>query len=191
MSTTERLQAICELLVTPLPSSILQTHPNDLFLNSGIPDEWCAWWHWAAAHDEGELETKWMKLVRYYNRPTDCPSQSQTSMTTAITGSLIDIPPDLRSLIDDIRVLQLDRSLFVPDGEYRYQLYPARNVRMHSLLPTDCNPFLRAQLHTVRVMLAQREPVMHPKLRDHGQGTACPRRKTTRSLICLHSWQTC
>lgn len=135
MSTT-RLRAICDLLASPLASSILQTHPNDLCGNYYPPDEWRAWWDWAGRDEGGGLEAKWIKLVRYYNRSVG--SDPQTHLPTSVASSVdkkIDIPDNLVSLIDEIRALQLDRSPFVHKCELLSRLQCAHN----SEFPDDSN----------------------------------------------------
>ena len=110
--------------------------------------EWCAGRHWAAAYDEGLGEPKWLKLARYYNRPADCRPQMQSSIATAIVSSPGEIPSDLKSLIDDIRALQLDRTPFVSDGECINTNVWISLARTHSVHSHNSDLFLPVQLQT-------------------------------------------
>jgi pullulanase/glycogen debranching enzyme len=101
----ERLHQIQAVLTTPLASSILGTHPNDL-LSTGhwitdveVSSEWRGWWDWAADERNDDLEEKWIKLVRYYNKTHTVSVQKPS-----------DIPEDLARLINAIKSLQLDRT---------------------------------------------------------------------------------
>lgn len=98
----ERMWKIHNLLSTPLVSSILQLHPNDLFQHStskiSVPEEWNGWWEqWAAT------PARALRLIQFLNF-ADSPAKS--------SGDNVDdvIPGELKQLLDDIRSLQLERS---------------------------------------------------------------------------------
>ena len=86
---------------SPLVTSLLTTHPNQVTLGGGVPDAWSSWWDWAAEYDQGQ-PPKWMQLLEYYCRPVEKgdPSPSIPSWQ---------IPPQLCGLIDTVRDLQLSR----------------------------------------------------------------------------------
>ncbi|KAF7977684.1 hypothetical protein HWV62_2928 [Athelia sp. TMB] len=92
-----RLTQIYALLQSPLASSILATHPNDLVEESDVPSEWDWWSSYGSdscPQDEtgGDNEEEWVDLVNHYNG---------TGTRTAYT--------ELNKLVDQIRVLELTR----------------------------------------------------------------------------------
>lgn len=80
------MDAISDLLSTPLVRSILEVHPNDLALNfvpgnfndngnenNMIHPSWQSWWDWAAGSVNTRMRTtsthskaRWVDLVHYY-----------------------------------------------------------------------------------------------------------------------------
>lgn len=109
---TQRLLSIRALLVNPLASSVLRTHPNDVWrfddqdMEKGVCVEWRGWWDWAASSCPDDGEENWITLVRYYNRPF----HQDTDADREILRRYEYIPEELSNLIDSIRTLQLERS---------------------------------------------------------------------------------
>lgn len=98
---------IYDRISSPLVTSLLTTHPNQVTLDGRTPDLWSSWWGWAAEYDQ-ELP-KWQQLLSYYCRPIESPAENGG---LEISGF---IPAELRLLIDTVRNLQLDREpLSVP-----------------------------------------------------------------------------
>lgn len=92
---------IYDRIASPLATSLLTTHPNQVTLDGGTPDLWSSWLGWAAEYDQ-ELP-KWQQLLSYYCRPTESPTESASLETPE------SIPAELRLLIDTVRNLQLSR----------------------------------------------------------------------------------
>ncbi|KII86564.1 hypothetical protein PLICRDRAFT_43197 [Plicaturopsis crispa FD-325 SS-3] len=67
-STAKPMLAIRDLLVSPLASSILNTHPNHISTTEFmLPVPWLPWWDWAADLRADDAENpKWLELVRMY-----------------------------------------------------------------------------------------------------------------------------
>ncbi|KAI6027554.1 methyltransferase domain-containing protein [Pisolithus microcarpus] len=107
---------IYDRIASPLATSLLTTHPNQVTLDGRTPDLWSSWLGWAAEYDQ-ELP-KWQQLLSYYCRPTESPTESasletpesvspfQTSLPSIMPTI---IPAELRLLIDTVRNLQLSR----------------------------------------------------------------------------------
>jgi hypothetical protein len=91
------MESISHLLATPLVSSLLLTHPNDLYQSAvSVPPSWRSWWEWAASPSESD-EPKWKILFQYYT-------------ANAHSGEPTSLPNDLCRLLDDIRRLQIPRN---------------------------------------------------------------------------------
>lgn len=101
-SSTARMLEIYDRISSPLITSLLTTHPNQVTLDGDTPDLWSSWWDWAAEYDR-EMP-KWQQLLSYYCRPTESPAESRGQ---EISGSIV--PAELRFLIDTVRNLQLSR----------------------------------------------------------------------------------
>lgn len=100
-SSITRMLEIYDRIASPLATSLLTTHPNQVTLDGGTPDLWSSWLGWAAEYDQ-ELP-KWQQLLSYYCRPTESPTESASLETPE------SIPAELRLLIDTVRNLQLSR----------------------------------------------------------------------------------
>lgn len=100
-SSIARMLEIYDSIASPLATSLLATHPNQVTLDGRIPDLWSSWLGWAAEYDQ-ELP-KWQQLLSHYCRPTESPTESAS---LEISES---IPAELRLLIDTVRNLQLSR----------------------------------------------------------------------------------
>ncbi|KAJ7465308.1 methyltransferase domain-containing protein [Mycena latifolia] len=86
------LDAVREFVTSPLVSSLLHTHPNDL---AGCRAAWPfrePWWAWAS----DTLTCRWLQLLEYYTDPTQ-----RTEW---------DIPVEFRQLIDQVGALALPRN---------------------------------------------------------------------------------
>lgn len=136
---SSRLLACREFLGQDLAQRILNSHPNDLALSyaaslsrestpskssQGIPIEWIEWFNWAAGPLESTEEPKWLSLVRYHN--TGLTSTNGVSSTddnpTEAPELKAQIPDTLKSLIDGIKALTLDRSPLPFDIKYHQDL---------------------------------------------------------------------
>lgn len=106
-SMVARTLEIYDRISSPLVTSLLTTHPNQVTLDGRTPDLWSSWWGWAAEYDQES--PKWQQLLSYYCRPIESPAENGR---LEISES---IPAELRLLIDTVRNLQLDREpLSVP-----------------------------------------------------------------------------
>ncbi|KAJ6584659.1 methyltransferase domain-containing protein [Mycena capillaripes] len=87
-----QLHAVRELVTSPLVSTLLFTHPNDLVVSRPSSPFQEPWWAWASATVPG----RWMQLLEYY---TDSAQRTEW-----------DLPAEFRQLIDQICALTLPRS---------------------------------------------------------------------------------
>ena len=93
--TTTTTTTIARLLDTELVASLLRTHPNDI-CSLPVPESWQSWWSWASCPSS---RPRWIDLVQYYTADDDDDERPR-----------LDIPDDLRTLLDNIRRLQLPRN---------------------------------------------------------------------------------
>ena len=110
---SNQASSIVKLLNSPLASSILRIHPNDVLksplsdissLNGlDVPDEWSHWWDWAA-----EKEKAWIELARLCR--ADQPGLTQWK----------DTPDELLALIEDVNktVLPRDPCEYISDHNF-------------------------------------------------------------------------
>ncbi|KAI6042619.1 methyltransferase domain-containing protein [Pisolithus marmoratus] len=75
-SSTARMLEIYDRISSPLITSLLTTHPNQVTLDGDTPDLWSSWWDWAAEYDR-EMP-KWQQLLSYYCRPHSLHAASKT-----------------------------------------------------------------------------------------------------------------
>jgi len=81
-------------LTSPLVSSLLHCHPNDIAVDGPSP-EWGAWWKWAAGDP-----ARWKSLVPGW--PHD--------QGLGISDSNLDIPVELKQMLETIEQLSLPRT---------------------------------------------------------------------------------
>ncbi|KAJ7134339.1 methyltransferase domain-containing protein [Mycena epipterygia] len=86
------LDAARELVTSPLVSTLLYTHPNDLGVSRAAWPFREPWWAWAA----DTTTCRWMQLLEYYNDPAQ-----RTEW---------DIPVEFRELIDQVCAMALPRN---------------------------------------------------------------------------------
>ncbi|KAH0832235.1 hypothetical protein J3R83DRAFT_13209 [Lanmaoa asiatica] len=92
---------IVNKISSPAIASLLSIHPNDVTLHGQeLPSQWSPWWAWASDYalvHPGHAPA-WLQLMHYFTRPCgdDRPK--------------VDIPPELCSLVDSVRGLQLQRA---------------------------------------------------------------------------------
>ncbi|KAG9315534.1 hypothetical protein JVU11DRAFT_3154 [Chiua virens] len=112
---------IVDTISAPAIASLLSIHPNDVTpVHHQRPSHWSTWWTWAsdyAATQPGQPPA-WLQLMHYLTRPRDDEHPSA------------DIPAELRSLVDAVRVLQLQRTPSVyetcPAGDRSYRISPKK-----------------------------------------------------------------
>ncbi|KAG6336264.1 hypothetical protein ID866_2818 [Astraeus odoratus] len=117
-----RIQEIYDQISSPLISSLLTTHPNQVALEGCVPKLWSPWWDWAAEYDLSS-PPKWQQLLSYYCRPNSSPHQPSTSQVPC------QIPEELCWLIDTVRELQLSREpacISMPDRPQPGATHPTR-----------------------------------------------------------------
>ncbi|KAF8585737.1 hypothetical protein K439DRAFT_1409758 [Ramaria rubella] len=85
-ATNSYVTACIDFLTSPLVSSLLECHPNDIAIN-GPKQEWSTWWKWAATN-----EASWKLLVpRWVQHPAS------------------DVPVELKRMLDTVDQLTLPR----------------------------------------------------------------------------------
>lgn len=160
--------AIVHAISTPLARSLLSIHPNDATLQP-TPAPWSSWWTWAA----DAPQPAWLQLLHYFMRPAAVRDQ---------------IPLPLRSLIDAVRSLQLERT---PSGDcpadscqpsYRVSPKKAHEVeRMSAYIRRMDTP--RSVWHAVDVGSGQvRRSLVPTKYRHRSNRGICPEHCRNRAF---------
>ncbi|KAH7913428.1 methyltransferase domain-containing protein [Hygrophoropsis aurantiaca] len=113
---------IFDTLSSPLITSLLVTHPNDIASSDfAVPSIWESWWPWAIGSDDDNAcaTPKWLQLLRYSasshgveNPPTTFPSNGvHPNQDKSNVGLGNGLPLELCTLIDTVLRLELNRQL--------------------------------------------------------------------------------
>ncbi|KIJ54760.1 hypothetical protein M422DRAFT_64012 [Sphaerobolus stellatus SS14] len=115
--------ACIEFLSSPMVSSILKCHPNDVAIQGPDP-KWESWWRWAA-----NGKSKWTSLIPGWNQ----------------NSSSYDVPNSLKDLLDKIDSLCLPRN---PDANLDSQQPSLRGMSPKKSHEVSCiSNFMQHVLH--------------------------------------------
>jgi hypothetical protein len=131
--------ACIDFLTSPLVSSLLECHPNDIAVEGPRP-EWAAWWNWAAGG------ARWKFLV---------PGWSHDDDMHPVSASTSDVPIGLRQMLETIDHLTLPR---IPDSSFTS---PSPEVPIRGMSPKKAHEVSQMSAFIGSMISQNRSDIKH------------------------------